>query len=592
MSASPSDVNSHTIYAFPSQQLPPLDDNTRSAMAKLFSEKVDRVDTPSVVDYVSIDMNNISDVPEILKDTSARFGILKIKTKKVEITKKPVFILFTIDRTGSMSDSSGTSGTKIGHLKQTFKNMISYFSKIEGADIFIRVHSFNDKVEYTIETVKITPENVAELTARIDSLSADGLTAIDEALQHANTVMNQYVEANPSHSYVHIFMTDGEASTGLMNPDELTLMVDEKFTNIFVGFGNSHNASLLRKFSEKKSAEYQYIDSAENSVLMYGETIHRFLYPALKDVDIVMTEGTIYDWQTNTWTTQIHESIIIGEMEKVYHIKEAETSMYDMEVAVYGIEATVDSGERILLGSDCSPPPLIDGDTNLPFPVDCTKYMFRQKVQEALYAARTMNDYGVERSVQKEFKKDLADLFRNMRKYIREKGLSADGFMKTLCDDIDILYKSIGAGDGLMFAMSRQASQGRQNTYTPGRIQRCNAMAAPYPTPRRGSLGRTPSIMPLPARLQRSPSVNSSVSPPSLSRTNTRDIEVSFQDTQDFDYATQYESYSDEEPASASTVVPGFDPEDEIEQYVEEYTNTSGYSTAGVMDTIRTMSQV
>lgn len=547
---------------------------------------------PSVVDYVTIDTHNISDVPEILKDTSARFGILKIKTKKVEITKKPVFILFTIDRTGSMSDPSGTSGTKIGHLKQTFKNMISYFSKIEGTDIFVRVHSFNDKVDFTIETVKITPKNVDELTARIDSLSADGLTAIDEALKQANTVMNQYIEANPTHSYVHIFMTDGEASSGVMNSNELALLVDESFTNIFVGFGNSHNASLLRKFSEKKLAEYQYVDSAENSVLMYGETIHRFLYPALKDVDIIMTEGTIYDWQTNTWTTQIHEPIIIGEMEKVYHIKESETSIYDMEVAVYGIDANIDGGERVLLGSDCSPPPLIDAETNLPFPIDCTKYMFRQKVQEALYTARTINDCGVERSAQKDFKKYLADLFRNMRKYIREKALSADGFMKTLCDDIDILYKSVGARDGLMFAMSRQGSQGRQNTYTPGRIQRCNAVDLPCSPQRSSCLGRTNSVLPVPARIQRSPSVNNSISPPSLSRTNTRDIEVSIQDTQDFDYAAHDESYSDEEPASSSTVVPGFKPEDEIDQYIEEYTNTSGYSTAGVMDTIRTMSQV
>lgn len=525
----------------------------------------------SIIDYVTIDMHNADGLPTFLKETSERFGILKLKTKKVEITKKPLFILFTIDRTGSMSDSSGNGGTKIGHLKQTFKNMISYFSKIEGADIYIRVHSFNDIVEYTIETVKINSENVDELCQQIDKLTATGLTAIDLALQEASLVMKNYADTNPTHSCVHIFMTDGEPSVGKSQPGELSEMVDESFINIFVGFGASHNAHLLRKFSEKKLAEYQYIDNAENSVLMYGETIHRFLYPALNDVDIIMTEGLIYDWQTNVWTDRLHEPIIIGEMEKIYHIKESDTSIYDMEVNIYGIESTSNTGERVLLATEYIMPQLIYNDTNLPVQVDCSKYMFRQRVQELLYNARSLNEYGVDRSIQRTFKNDLADLFRNMRKYIRENGLSHDGFMKNLCDDISILYNSIGTVNGLMYAMSRQGSQGRQSTYTPGRIPRRRQNMNNSPVP----LGRTTSMpVALPSYF---------TTPRNGLRIITTDLDLSSQDTEDWG------SGSDGE---LSTVVIGFEEDDEIDRYTAEYTNTSCYTTPGVMDTIHTMSQV
>lgn len=537
----------------------------------------------STIDNVTINMHNIDtdNLPDCLYETSERFGILKIKTNKVEITKKPVFILFTIDRTGSMSDHSGNGGTKIGHLKQTFNNMISYFSKIEGADVYIRVHSFNDKVDYTIDTVKVTPDNVDILTKCIQDITADGLTAIDNALLEANTAMKNYSMENPTHSCVHIFMTDGEPSLGISDSGALSEIVDDSFANIFVGFGNGHNARLLRKFSEKKLAEYQYVDSAENSVLMYGETIHRFLYPAIKDVDIIMTEGTIYDWQTNTWVTQLHESIIIGEMEKAYHIKESATSCFDMEVAVYGIECTNDTNERVLLASDCILPSLINSDTNLPNPIDCTKYMFRQRVQEALYSARTIDDFGFEQSKQKEFKKNLADLFRNMRKYIRETGLSDDCFMKTLCDDISILYNSMGTNNGLMFAMSRQGSQGRQAAYTPGRIPRHNARVI---TPPSSPFTRTNSI---PLSSPNRSNIGTSI----LSRTNTSNLEISVPDTLDFAYEEadddNWEGSDDE-----STIITGFIPEDEINRYMMDYTNTSCYTTPGVMDTIRTMSQI
>jgi uncharacterized protein YegL len=402
------------------------------------------------------------------------FGILKTKISKTKLIKTPTFLLFTIDKTSSMSESASGRSTKMNHVIQTFVNMMKYLSTLD-TEIYIQVNTFNTEVEILVECLRITHENVEAIINKIKNITTYGSTNIGEALQFANETLTNYEKENESHQIAHIFMTDGDPTSGETSHKALADMINEKFYNIFVGFGFNHNVTLLSMLGDKKNSEYQFVDNIENTSLIYGETIHRFIYPALKDVELRIENGLIYDWQTNTWTTKITESIIIGEIEKVHHIKTKDP--IGVSVSIFGRIASmpydfntneqgndIDLNNKIhLLETATIIPYLIDMETNNIISDDLTKYAFRQKVQELLFEAR--NYSSSKRGEKENYKKSLKNVFRIIRKYMRINNLEDDGLLNMLCDDIHIMYRTVGSHYGELYAVSRHTSQGRQRTY-------------------------------------------------------------------------------------------------------------------------------
>lgn len=400
-----------------------------------------------IFDNVHIDIHN-DDTKQPPFDTfqsSEKFGVLNVKMAKVEITKQPLFLLFTVDKTGSMSERTNDDSTKLDHVIQTFKSMMNYLAK-QDAPIYVCLQTFNDCVDVTIPTVKLGDKGVLrEIMKKIEDIYADGNTNIENALKYAEKTLISYATQNPTHQVGHIFMTDGEATDGLKHPKELKPLVNDKFHNIFVGFGQHHNANLLRILSDTVLGEYQFVDNMENTTMVYGETIHKFLYPALNNVEITLENGKIYDWKTNMWVNTIYEPILVGEAVKNYHIRmDAQT---DIQATIY----TTSQNERVFVKS-------VSYIENPNEKTDLTKYMYRQKVQELLHTAKT-------RVNKRNFKIELRKTFEKMHRYIRENDCTEDAFMQQLCEDVYIVYTTMDMDNGMMYSLSRQSTQGRQQTY-------------------------------------------------------------------------------------------------------------------------------
>jgi hypothetical protein len=279
------------------------------------------------------------------ENENEKFGIISLKIKKTNIINTPTLFLFTIDTTGSMDEPAYKNITKLQVVKQTFRSMMNYLSKLE-TQVFVRVHSFNETVNNVIDNILISQDNVNEIISKIDALYSDRSTNIGEALKQANDTMKQYSIENPEHQVVHIFMTDGQPTSGITNTDELVKIVDTKFTNNFVGFGFDHNALLLQKLSDLENSEYLFVDNMENTTLIYGEIIHRYLYSAIKNAEFVIENGVIYNWKTNTWDSKLIEPIIVSEIEKYYHIKT--TNIADINIKLYGVN-TEDNNNSLQL---------------------------------------------------------------------------------------------------------------------------------------------------------------------------------------------------------------------------------------------------
>lgn len=103
-------------------------------------------------------------------DDDSDFGIINIKLKSIPLTSQPLFLLFTIDRTGSMSECDRKMIRKIDQVKQTFKNLIHYLSN-QAIQVYICVNAFNNTVETIIDDVLITKKNSLTLMQKIDELT-------------------------------------------------------------------------------------------------------------------------------------------------------------------------------------------------------------------------------------------------------------------------------------------------------------------------------------------------------------------------------------------------------------------------------------
>jgi len=390
-----------------------------------------------------------------LNDDGNHFGILKLKVAKVPVTNKTCFLYFNVDNSGSMEESH-RGKSKLSYVKTTLKNMIRFLVN-KNADIYIQIQTFNNKVEPLVHLRHINEDNVTEIIEKINALDAENDTDIGNAIVVANEFIENYRMANPEHEIGHIFMSDGSPTSGMTNPVQLAELVKDEFSNTFIGFGMDHNAHLFHKFSEKNNTEYRFIDKIENTAMVYGEIIHQLLYPALRNVVFQVAGGEIYDWKTNTWSTQLTESVIVSELEKIYHIR----SLYSASEVQVDI---TQADEPEIIDVVLPLPSLmseIDGSITHSSIEDLTKYIYRQRTMECLFESK--KKLNSERK--RELKQKMRDLFKEMRGYMREHNLLEDPMMKLLCDDIYITYKTMNSAYGMMFAVARCSSQGRQQTY-------------------------------------------------------------------------------------------------------------------------------
>jgi len=527
--------------------------------------------------------NDSSSLPFLHLNDGEYFGILRLKMKKTEITKQPTFLHFTIDKSGSMNN--GSSGKKnIDYVIQTFVNMVNYFANLE-KDIYIQVNTFSDDVNILVDCVQITKENVKEILNTIRTISPDGSTNIEAALKSATKIMVDYSEKFPHHQIGHIFMTDGDPTQGEQSPSILSSYVNENFPNIFVGFGEYHNVSLLRKLSDKKLADYQFVDNMEHTGLIYGEVIHQFMFPALQHVELRSINGELYDWRNGIWTSSLFESVITSETEKIYHIKTTEPKNLAVEIF----------SSSQLIGTEISIPDLLDMETCEIIKNDLTKYAYRQKVQELLFKSKDERNFkGTEKA---NFRMHLRDTFDNIRKYMRETEQLEDGLLKMLCDDISIVFKSLNStftdiGSIGRIALARHSSQGRQQAYnlTPTASGRNTDTVVPPFTPRPNLLKRMQTA-----------NINSptqsygydDLSHKGLSLRIPSDDDINYDTFEkyiragmvDFDtHVTVFQTLSEESDEGRSS-------EDSIENYVPSNNSTTCFATPSAIQTMRDVSQ-
>jgi hypothetical protein len=418
----------------------------------------------------SIVFTNINTNTNTDTDTNkTQFGLLKLETVLSPFTEKELELLFKVDCSGSMSDLCSDGRSKMQHILHTLKNMVLFFKENPSIHVNVTIHSFDDRVYTVVDRTRVTDETYAKIVASIDTISPRTSTNIEKALDHTKTMVSKMKEQYPDSVYHQIFLTDGQATSGSTSHQTLCECVDDTITNVFIGFGLDHDASLLTSVSSKRKGASYFIDKIENAGLVYGEIVHGFVYRILENVVLTAENGTLYNFKTGNWETELYIGDVVGDSKKFYHIHSDHPE--DCRVTIRGNR--VEDGEEVTFTVDNT------GTTE-----DLTKYVYRQRTMEMLYRVNQFIHTDEAMKIEKEreenenekeneekknkklLKVELNDLFVEIKKYMTDNGLTEDVLLRNLCDDIYVCRRTFGTQYEVMYCCARMFSQGTQRAYT------------------------------------------------------------------------------------------------------------------------------
>jgi hypothetical protein len=416
---------------------------------------------------------NSEQIPLPISDS--KFGILKLDAVITTLCEECQEFVFTVDRSGSMSDQCSDKRSKMQHTLHTLKNMIAYFKDNSSIKAIISINTFDNIVESVLGRTIVTKEKFQDIIESIDTIIPRGSTNIEKALNETNHFISQIKKSFPDHTINHIFMTDGEATMGNKDHQILASIVDRSVTNTFIGFGIDHDSLLLNTISSGENSSYYFVDKIENAGLVYGEILHSILYKLLKNVVINIENGLIYDFKNNLWVSSLSVGDIVSESSKIYNIV---SSSPEECIATLNAKRVLDLSEIKIS---------IKGEIR---DEDFTKYIYRQRTLQQLYIVNdflkrkndkhystftlfTFRDNETDdnkpesfREEENKIKIDLINFMDEMKDYMMGNRLMEDNFMKNLCDDIYICHRTFTTRYGSMYVGARQTSQGTQRCYT------------------------------------------------------------------------------------------------------------------------------
>jgi hypothetical protein len=397
----------------------------------------------------------------------AKFGILNLTSITTPFCQETIEFIFMVDCSGSMSDECSDGRNKMQHIIHTLKNMILYFKENPDVKVYITINSFDDKIYNVLNRSSVTEDNYTEIIEKVNSIEPRGPTNIELALKQISYLATKLKADFPTHNICNVFMTDGDATTGETNYNNLAKFVDKTIHNYFIGFGIEHDSTLLTSISNNINSSYYFIDKLENAGLVYGEILHGIIYKYIKNVNIKIINGLLYDYKNNLWVENLHIGEIVSEVHKMYHI----VSNNHTECCIDLTGICIADNSDIQLTINCQ-----EEFQNL------TKHIYRQRTLQHLYTVNnfikrkdenrtgTLNIFtdNSSSSFKEEegiIKNKLRLFIDEMKKFMVNEQLDDDKFMKSLCDDIYVCYRTFNTKYGAMYTTSRQTSQGAQRCY-------------------------------------------------------------------------------------------------------------------------------
>jgi len=414
---------------------------------------------------------------------SSNFGVAHINMPVSNIRSGPFHILFSLDNSGSMSSD-------LDNVKHTLFNILQYLNDLD-IDIYVSVQYFNASVHSIVTKTLLTTKSLSYIKEQSYGIRSEGMTNIEKSFAEVSELYHD------ESTNIHIFMTDGEPTVGASHASKLCEYLPSTFEHFYLGFNANHNSKLLYDLCLRTSGHYYFIDTPENSSLIYGEILHKFLYRSNKLQLSSSGKVLFYDYKTNQWTSTYNYGYIGSDDTISLHYKfDWDTPHEDLTFSIRS--TTIDENqETYSVYSVCNetdttynPSATTDFQTRH---MKVEKYYYRQHVLETLYACLQEQVYS------SEMLSNMELLFDKIKKFCQYNEMMDDPFMLQLKDDLSMVYTTSQYGNAFdtPYCLARHVSQGSQTAYNVHNINVGHGtgiynglMTAPMMTPRRNVSNR------------------------------------------------------------------------------------------------------
>ncbi len=185
----------------------------------------------------------------------------------------PKDLVFVLDSSGSMS------GRKMEQAKEALRFILENLNPDDRFEV-ISFSEYSSALQ--AQLVPVSAANIAQATAWVSGIDAEGGTNIDDALSLAFSLF----EANERPRFL-IFLTDGEPTVGEVDPvtiAEHAVAANATDARVFVfGVGNDVNTVLLGQLAQENRGTTTYVLPGENLEVSLSSFYRKIASPVLAD---------------------------------------------------------------------------------------------------------------------------------------------------------------------------------------------------------------------------------------------------------------------------------------------------------------------
>lgn len=432
---------------------------------------------------------------KIYKNFDTNFGILRFDINEEEILKQKIDWVFTIDISGSMDELASDNKKKIYHIKHTITNMINYFLQLKNVISTITILIFDNITEVLCYKSLINKKFLNEFKFIIKLIEPrKRLTNIEHALKVSNYNLHKIKEEQEkekekdkegkNYKLIHIFMTDGEITMGETNIDVLKSKLYLDSNNIFIGYGYSKYLKLLEELSDGNNNEFYFIDDLKNAGLVYGEIIYNIVYECIRNLEISIKNGSIYDYTDNLWKDKLLVSYLTYGKVRTFHIKhniymnnscdtiitdtlnnEDNNNKFNIYCKYYDIKSK--SNNEYLINNIYYPE---KGKID----IEVEQYLWRQIIQVSMYTVKKII-LEKNRLMKINYNEILNDYIKEFNNYMYLNNLHQESYICNLYDDLYTALTSLNLRHGYIFINTRIFSQGEERAYNIKNLNKLNS---------------------------------------------------------------------------------------------------------------------